>query len=169
MRNGLHHLFDLRGIKDLRPISRMIPQFTTLKMEREIICSGLYCLFCLVLHYIADLDAITNVVHVLCIEQAAHKVTLGGKDLGSLVKANQEDILAHIQLDRVSLEIGQHDCLELLIIDHLLKIHLHLKAGLDSLVPIDFLHQLGGEILEEVITKGALDQKMNITLHLFIG
>jgi hypothetical protein len=32
-----------------------------------------------------------------------------------------------------------------------------LKAGLDCLVPIDFLHQLGGEILEQVIAKGALD------------
>jgi hypothetical protein len=107
-------------------------------------------------------------VHVLYIEQAANKVTLGGKDLGSLIKANQEDILAYIQLNGVSLEIGQHNRLELLVIDHLLKFHLHLKAGFYGFVSIDFHHQLGGEILEEVIAKGALDQKMNIALHLFI-
>ena len=101
-------------------------------------------------------------------KQTANKVTLCSKDLRSLLKANQENVLAYIQLNRVSLEVGQHNRLEFLVINHLLKFHLHLKAGFYSFIAIHFLHQLGGEILEQVVAKGALDQKMNITLHLFI-
>jgi len=85
-----------------------------------------------------------------------------------LKETHEEDIFGGINVYSIPFNVFFGNNGELFIFNDGVKFEINMEGGFNGVIVVDFLDDFGGEILEEIVAKSALDEEVYGLCHVGI-